>query len=45
MSKGPISDAKNKEYLVRYMEGGEKRNPGGPEVTRYDIEAPWGVAR
>ena len=34
MSKAKVSDAKVKEYLGRYMEGVEKRNPGEPEFVQ-----------
>ena len=34
MSKAHQSDSKTKEYLERYMEGVQKRNPGEPEFVQ-----------
>ena len=34
MSKAHESDSKTKEYLERYMEGVQKRNPGEPEFVQ-----------
>ncbi len=34
MSKKHSTDAKTNEYLSRYMEGVEKRNPGEPEFQQ-----------
>ena len=41
MSKVHASDSKTKEYLQRYMEGVEKRNPGQPEFCQavYEVAA------
>ena len=39
MSKSAVSDAKTKEYLARYMEGVENRNPGEPEFHQAVYEA------
>ncbi len=41
MSKSGVSAAKTKEYLERYMEGVNKRNPGEPEFVQsvYEVAA------
>ena len=38
MSNASVTDAKNAEYMERYMEGVKKRNPGEPEFHQAVFE-------